>query len=188
MIQFATIIAARGRRQRRSSSFLHGRLRCHKIRVYSNNNRNNGNNGNIIIKSDNITAKGSSSSWRCRCRVVVAAVAIAISFSTAPEQYGDIVARVAVLETRSWGLAVSVYPVLCVPRLVLQPNLWVVAFVKLFHICLSHRGCFVLHYATKSMFVKIFVLELQNILSIIINSKKISRYRYITRTNNKKVK
>lgn len=144
MIQFATIIAARGRRQRRSSSFLHGRLRCHKITVYSNNNRNN---GNIIIKSDNITAKGSSSSWRCRCRVVVVAVAvaIAISFSTAPEQYGDIVARVAVLETRGWGLAVSVYRVLCVPRLVLQPNLWVVAFVKLFHICLSHRGCFVLH-------------------------------------------
>lgn len=157
MIQFATIIAARGRRQRRSSSFLHGRLRCHKIRVYNNN----GNNGNIIIKSDNITAKGSSSSWRCRCRVVVAAVAIAVSLSTAPEQYGDIVARVAVLGTRGWGLAVSVYPVLCVPRLVLQPNLWVVAFIKLFYICLSHRGCFVLHSATRLMFVQLLVQRMQ---------------------------
>lgn len=112
--------------------------------IQSNNSRNN---IIIIIKSDNIAAKGSSSSWRCRCRVVAAAVAV--SFFTAPKQYGDFVARVAITgqevgNSPSPVLCLSVV-LSCVPSLVLQPNLWVVAFVRLFHICLSHRGCFALH-------------------------------------------
>lgn len=115
---------------------------------YNNNSRNN---NIIIIKSDNIAAKGSSSSWRCRCRCRcrVVAAAVAVSFFTAPKQYGDFVARVAMAGP---GVGNPPSPVLClsvvlscVPSLVLQPNLWVVAFVKLFHICLSHRGCFALH-------------------------------------------
>lgn len=63
--------------------------------IQYNNSRNN---NIIIIKSDNIAAKGSSSSWRCRCRCRcrcrVVAAAVAVSFLTAPKQYGDFVARV----------------------------------------------------------------------------------------------
>lgn len=113
MIQFATIIAARGRRQR-CSSFLHGRLRCHKINIYNNIN------SNIIIKSDNITAKGSSSSWRCRCVELLLPLLLLLLLSLLPSHFQQPLSNMATLlrgwwcwGKGGWGHAVPVYPVLC---------------------------------------------------------------------------
>lgn len=85
--------------------------------MYNIENNNGRNNNIIIIKSDNIAAKGSSSSWRCRCRVVAAAVAV--SFFTAPKQYGDFVARVAMAGP---GLGLPLPSAVSVCRVVVCPK------------------------------------------------------------------
>lgn len=113
MIQFATIIAARGRRQR-CSSFLHGRLRCHKINIYNNIN------SNIIIKSDNITAKGSSSSWRCRCVELL----LLLLLSLLPSHSQQPLSNMATLLRGWWCWGRGVGAVLCLSTPSCVSHVW----------------------------------------------------------------